>query len=300
VIFETATDSNCALDLTRIAFGGYSILFFLQFDDNDKSWILRIRLPRPGQSLTEQEQLATKPALRKRDHYHALRSRKLQNPCSRSIRLRFIVRESSRTSLHVFPEPVLGTAAIWATMSCTLEQRRKLIDNMAGIVHELSTLTFPMIGQLRTSVTNPPRISVGELITHHGDIVGPFTTSTEYYRSCTDLLPNQLLRINCGRSATDGLHNHCRENSNAEEKSAAEWGIKAASILEEMTVVDGSAISPFPLKHPDLSFQNILVDDNFCVVAVLDWSFASTVPPEVLRLLPRTSNVKTPIHCPTQ
>jgi len=34
---------------------------------------------------------------------------------------------------------------------------------------------------------------------------------------------------------------------------------------------------PFPIEHPDLSFQNILINENFDVVAVLEWSLASTV-----------------------
>jgi len=55
-------------------------------------------------------------------------------------------------------------------------------------------------------------------------------------------------------------------------------GIHAFKILDKHSMADGSTEGPFPLKHPDLSFQNILVDNEFRVVAVLDWSLSRTVP----------------------
>ena len=37
---------------------------------------------------------------------------------------------------------------------------------------------------------------------------------------------------------------------------------------------------PYPLKHMDLQFNNILFDDDFNITGILDWTAAQTVPCE--------------------
>jgi hypothetical protein len=46
----TLRGCKCRIHTTRIAIGGYSVLFHLLFDSTNESWLLRIRLPRCGQS----------------------------------------------------------------------------------------------------------------------------------------------------------------------------------------------------------------------------------------------------------
>jgi hypothetical protein len=58
------------------------------------------------------------------------------------------------------------------------------------------------------------------------------------------------------------------------EESAVQMAIE---ILRKSSISDESTGGPFLLKYPDLSFQNILVNDDFKVVAVLGWNFASIV-----------------------
>ena len=40
---------------------------------------------------------------------------------------------------------------------------------------------------------------------------------------------------------------------------------------------------PFPLCHPDFGHQNIIVDDDYQIISVIDWEEASTVPWETLQ-----------------
>ncbi|OGM49379.1 hypothetical protein ABOM_003597 [Aspergillus bombycis] len=42
----------------------------------------------------------------------------------------------------------------------------------------------------------------------------------------------------------------------------------------------------FPLCHPDLSLQNIFVDDEVNITCIIDWAFASSVPPSMLLVCP--------------
>jgi aminoglycoside phosphotransferase (APT) family kinase protein len=271
-------NAKCTIDMTRIAIGGFSVLFNVLVDGghNDKSWVVRIRLPRQGESLTPQQRHSESLLLE-----------------SEIATMRYVRENSSipvpdvygyDTSFtnplghpYMFLEMVVGTAAMWATMSCTLDQRHKLIRNMASIVHELGTLTFPAIGQLRCSATGPGKVAVGQLVSRRGEIVGPFSTSTEYYHSRARLIVDHLKSGYNEPAATPGVDKNT--HSTQEDKQQA-LAVRAATILAERSIIDGTYAGPFPLKHPDLSFQNVLVDENFVVVAVLDWSFASTVPPE--------------------
>ncbi len=44
--------------------------------------------------------------------------------------------------------------------------------------------------------------------------------------------------------------------------------------------------SGFPLYHPDLSDQNIFIDDDFNITCIIDWAFSSTIPPAMLYATP--------------
>lgn len=45
---------------------------------------------------------------------------------------------------------------------------------------------------------------------------------------------------------------------------------------------DISLSKSFPLHHPDLSINNIFVDDDYRITCIIDWAFCTTVPLEVL------------------
>ena len=42
------------------------------------------------------------------------------------------------------------------------------------------------------------------------------------------------------------------------------------------------SIETFPLCHPDLSVNNIYVDDDYNITFIIDWAFASSVPEPML------------------
>src|SRR5579862_4508941 len=251
--------STCTVDTTRIAIGGYSVLFHLLFDGTDQCWILRIRLPRLGESLSPQQQLAESLLLESEI------STMLYVRAKSNIPVPDVYGYDTSFSNplghpYMFIERVLGIAAICATMSCTPNQRRRLIRDMARIVHELGTLTFPEIGQLRFATTSLDKISVGKLVTRPGHIIGPFRTSTEYYRSRTSLLRDQLERED--NNQTTAMRFTTSDDSKRHpDQRAVHLGIHAGTLLQEWSIVDKSAGGPFPLKHPDLSFQNVLVND---------------------------------------
>ncbi|KAJ5264422.1 hypothetical protein N7505_007215 [Penicillium chrysogenum] len=53
----------------------------------------------------------------------------------------------------------------------------------------------------------------------------------------------------------------------------------------------------FPLYHPDISTQNIFVDEDLNITCIIDWAFASSVPPAMLLVCPGLPHPRDGIHC---
>jgi hypothetical protein len=55
---------------------------------------------------------------------------------------------------------------------------------------------------------------------------------------------------------------------------------------------------PFPIRHPDLAFHNIIVDENFEVQGIIDWEGASTLPWELMDSPPFLTTVPRLLNSP--
>jgi hypothetical protein len=53
---------------------------------------------------------------------------------------------------------------------------------------------------------------------------------------------------------------------------------------------------PFPLHHEDLGFTNVLLDDEYNISGIIDWSGARSVPIEVFCILSREFRLHPPSH----
>lgn len=51
-------------------------------------------------------------------------------------------------------------------------------------------------------------------------------------------------------------------------------------------VTEGNVFGPFPLCHIDFHYKNILVDQDYNITGLLDWSHAQTVPIERFAIIP--------------
>ena len=61
----------------------------------------------------------------------------------------------------------------------------------------------------------------------------------------------------------------------------ASWlELSLAKQMGKSTMVD------YPLAHPDFTARNILFDDNFRIIGIVDWSYAHTVPTELFCTVP--------------
>lgn len=56
--------------------------------------------------------------------------------------------------------------------------------------------------------------------------------------------------------------------------------------LSEREAPKNGSETGFPIRHPDLSIDNIFVDDDCNITCIIDWEFASSVPTSELLITP--------------
>lgn len=106
--------------------------------------------------------------------------------------------------------------------------------------------------------------------------MGPFDTAMEYYATRADVLWQKASR-------------HLGESNFLHIKGATSWAqldqAETAALIAwlhlqavPLATVPRLDKGPFLLHHPDLSQSNTIVDQEFKIVGLVDWSGASTVP----------------------
>ncbi len=124
---------------------------------------------------------------------------------------------------------------------------------------ELATLAYPRIGSI-SSISESGEPIIGRLATASveelGD-AGPFSRTADYF-------------IAIGNAATTKL--------------TTRLGAFVFLDIVKTTTLFGStdAEVSFPLNHMDLGTQNILVDEDFNFIAIIDWEFTQTAPWQVI------------------
>ena len=96
---------------------------------------------------------------------------------------------------------------------------------------------------------------------------GPFSTATEYFKawakSAKFVLPLDEVREICGESF--------------EETAAqiANFPLRVEQLASKIAIRDQG---PFPFFHADYGHHNIVVDDTYNVLGVIDWEHACSIP----------------------
>lgn len=153
-------------------------------------------------------------------------------------------------------------------MAFSIPDRHKgnFAAQLARYVYELSTIRFSQIGRIIDS----PESGVLELLPFAimgSSPVGPLSTSLEYFY----LFP---------RGQTNAILQDHREE---QEWKAAAWLLEkslSAMITEE------HIYGPFPLCPLDLHYNNMLVDGDYNITGIIDWSNTQTVPIERFAIIP--------------
>jgi len=144
----------------------------------------------------------------------------------------------------------------------TAEQNRHVLQQVADIVIELSRYPFSKAGSL---VLVGDCIDVGETASNRFVRLGrhgPFRTTTEYFSS----IATQYLEL-----IADGqLHHRC-------PLEAYLFYTTLQSRMTSLPLFNDDLVA-FYLKHADDEGDDLLVDDDYNIVGVVDWQFSRTAP----------------------
>lgn len=119
----------------------------------------------------------------------------------------------------------------------------------------MSELHFNQIGSIIKD--SQGKFGIGPIPT----IGGPFSNAADYYRAWA-------------LSQNDNLYRGGKRDPFPERVSSV------AEILSERSM------GPFTISHPDFHYQNFIVDDDYNLLAVIDWDGASVRPIEFSAVLP--------------
>ncbi|KXG54184.1 Aminoglycoside phosphotransferase [Penicillium griseofulvum] len=193
--------------------------------------------------------------------------------------------------------------------------KAKVMSQLGQITWNLAQVRFDRIGSL---FEEDGDIKIGQCMSR-GHVLhqrysldeiprGPFATESEFYDSLTTAMIHHAeslpLRPHCFVAPIPSREDY--ENDAAHRDASDLWnGFKALgdkidsaeNRLDYILVADAikdiiaertnshpthTLPDPFPLHHPDLSVNNIFIDDDFNITSIIDWSFCSSVPLAVL------------------
>ncbi|VUC26444.1 unnamed protein product [Clonostachys rosea] len=185
-------------------------------------------------------------------------------------------------------------------------QKEKIMHQLGIIVAKLSQLRFDRIGSLfedEGGYTIKTCLSMAHTCYGRDSLTlerGPFETDVDYYKSLTSISILHAQQL--------PMTPHCLFASIPAPDDFSKWsdysisinrwndfmaiGDKtdscrnrmdcciASQLAQEMipSLVSQPYPAGFPLRHMDLNFDNIFVDDEMNVTCVIDWAFCSSVP----------------------
>ena len=251
---------TCAIDKSRFAVGYNNVVFRVEFSDASQ-WIARVRLP-DDESTNERDlvetsimsEIATIKLIASRTSIPVPKIHNFEVDATNKFGFRYVL-------MQALPGHHLDDDL---STSIPCEYWDKVVDQLSDYWHQLSHLRFDSIGRLWCERNIDQREPI--LIPIEG-LGGPFLTSLEYFH------------------ALRRSHNQHIEAAHASDK---EWGA-SSWILEQAIpsmIIDNYIHGPFPICHMDFHYGNILIDNDFNITGIIDWSDAQTVPLERFTITP--------------
>lgn len=254
---QTSADQlNCSINTDRFATGQQNVVLKLQFSDSE-CWVVRIRLPEEHVD-SEAIEISMLNEVATMKLIHA----KTNIPVPQVYGFDFAI-DNQFGFRYLLMQGLPGHNLEKGLARCVPELYwDKVINQFADFYYQLSCLRFDSIGHLwmGKDLDQEPCIIPG-------NENRCFYTSLEYFYALQ-------------REKTKAVK--------AEHADDEQWGT-AAWVLEQALpsmVVEDHVYGPFPLCHLDLHHDNILVDDDFNITGIIDWSNAQTVPLERFLISP--------------
>ena len=248
----------CSIDPSKIAAGRHNVVFEIAFSDSSQ-WIARVRLPENDTGDKDRietsmlSEIATLRLVVSRTTIPVPTIYHFDVDASNDFGFRYVL-------MQALPGRHCENSLARSVPEAHFD---RLTDRLADYYDQLRRVRFDRIGRLwcgRTAEEQPSLMPIP-------GVGGPFSSSIEYFY------------------ALRKSHNRTIQAEHAGDK---EW-MTAAWILEQALpsmVIENFLHGPFPLCHTDLHFNNILIDENFNITGIIDWSDSQTVPLESFLISP--------------
>ncbi|TAQ85761.1 hypothetical protein B7494_g5908 [Chlorociboria aeruginascens] len=143
--------------------------------------------------------------------------------------------------------------------------RQKILDQWSLFQAELATLTFRHISAIGAKLDADSKPIIGKIATDEAGSIRPFSDATEY------------LYIIANAKYQRALNGQIPE-----EEAADRFDVLGPYIfcdfISRVNAFQSLLPGLFPLSHMNMGAQNLLIDNAFNIIAVVDWEMAQTAP----------------------
>jgi hypothetical protein len=269
---EAPAPPLCTINPDIFAFGSFNIVFEIDFGDG-QFWIARIPRLSSDNERSKHETTKTDNGMNAEVLAMQYVRRHTTIPVPEVYGFSSIV-DPAVGCRYILMEALPGKPVDDRLSEIPEEYRANTFAQLADIKMQLSTLTFSKIGSLKS---NP---GVGE---DSEDVyVGPFTST-----------PGCLYNFQCGPfdSAVEFFHESRRldyEKALQQSRDASDDSLCFFIWLKLLLVssIVNFNHGPFRLHHPDIGANNLLLDNDFNITGLIDWSGTVIVPVESFCIMP--------------
>jgi len=156
----------------------------------------------------------------------------------------------------------------------TPEQDARFLRQMASIHVQLASLTFDQIGSLRESHDNPGHFIIGSEI-ETGE--GPWDTAEQYFSAVS----RHRLQV-------------AEHDADSEVRGSDSFRLPL-KFCELMSLLQTHDAGPYSLANRDFGAHNVLVDDDFNIVGLIDFDGVIAAPIELVAQTPLFTGLDRPI-----
>ncbi|CZT13631.1 uncharacterized protein RCO7_10853 [Rhynchosporium graminicola] len=270
-LLKYVAEKRCGIDcmlLPDIGLGYNHMVRILEFADNVR-WVARLRMPPLGKS--EYDQSALKIAMGCEINASSLVQRKTSIPIPQ-IHAFEVSSDCSVKAPFMVMDCLEGNVGMDLDMKIPTEYKEDFFKNLAKVHVQLSGVQLPRIGTF---------LSINEDGTYlQGPIPGlggPFDTACQFFEAWATNIefgsPEDKIRAASGQYA-DELLPSISSFKEAIHRLAGRLSIRNHG--------------PFPLCHGDFGHNNIIVDDQYHILGVIDWETAYAGPWEIFADFPLT------------
>jgi hypothetical protein len=251
--FVSGNDITCGVNLNKFTRGTYNVVFELSFSDST-FWVARIRLW--GDADCEMEMLSEIATMR-------IVSARTSIPVPTVFAYNYDTNNEfgyPYILMDALPGKLLDDPFAF---SVPTSFQPRVAAQLAQYVWELSQIVFDQSGRIWCGYGFDKEPQVISFPILEGEI-GPFNSSRAYLFS---------VRQEINRAVRDQYLN---------DKDWPQWSASCDALTRAIPLMIDPRFrrGPFPLYHRDFHYNNILVDGDFNITGVLDWSGARTVPVE--------------------